>query len=376
MTSRSTTTPRTRGRPPSQNPQPDPNNAPVDDPVVNNLPPTPILLELSNINPFTTLNDLTTENGRRLWRQATEPLSDPFDGNHQNFQVFTAKITTRFRMCNWFRFITFTVDHIDRDLVTNPSMIPIHNVTQARIEREITLAGPPDPDIATADEINTYNSAVMAKLHSTMMYQFLVNSISGSLMTHISQKILSGLIHEDGPILLKLIQEKVKGRANKQAVLNARSALQTLNLKEFKYNIKKLHDHVHSQVLTITSNGGRVQGDGITAALLTTYKTCTNEDFLHHIRHLESLASDRDDDIDYEDLMIQAETKYDTLCQTKVWGKKDPRDEHILALQAKITNLEKHSKSGKASNSPPVIPSLGIDILPGTMRNQKMAKRP
>ena len=102
------------------------------------------------------------------------------------------------------------------------------------------------------------------------MYHFLANSITTPLQTHISQKIMSGLIHEDGPLLLKYIQEKVKGRANKQAILNARSALLNLNLKEFKYNIKKLHDHVNTQVLTITSNGRQIMGDGITAALLTT----------------------------------------------------------------------------------------------------------
>ena len=314
-------------------------------------PPRPVLLQLANINPFTTLSDLTTENGRRLWRQATEPLPDPFDGSHQHFQVFTANITTRFRMCNWFRFISFPVDGIDRDLITNPTMISLPQVQQAREQRQFRLNTQLDPLVALPHTIELFNKAVIAHLHCTMMYHFLYNSISTPLKTYISQKVMSGLVHEDGPILLKLIQEKVKGRANKQAVLNARSALQTLNLKEFKFNIKKLHDHVNSQVLIINSNGGTVQGDGITAALLTTYKTCTNEDFLHHIRHLEAQANDTDTDMNFDDLMVQAETKYDTLCQTKVWGKKDPRDETILALQAKVNKLEGNNKATPSSGS-------------------------
>ena len=51
-------------------------------------PRLPTLLKLADTNPFTNLSNITTENGRRLWRQATEPLSDKFDGTHQNFQNF------------------------------------------------------------------------------------------------------------------------------------------------------------------------------------------------------------------------------------------------------------------------------------------------
>ena len=68
----------------------------------------PALLRLADTNPYTNLSDLTTENGRRLWRQASKPLSDKFDGSHQNFQNFSAAITNRFKMCNWLRFIILT----------------------------------------------------------------------------------------------------------------------------------------------------------------------------------------------------------------------------------------------------------------------------
>ena len=302
-------------------------------------PQAPVLLNIANTNPYTNLGELNNETARRLWRQATEALSEQFDGSHQHFQVFTANVTTRFSMCNWFRFITFQVDGQPRDLITNPGLITTLQVQERRNNRTQALAQPPNPATATAAQILAYNDAVIENLHSSMMYHFLINSIITPLKTHISQKIMAGLINEDGPLLLKYIQEKVKGRANKQAVLNARSALQNLNLKEFKYNVKKLHDHVNAQVLIISSNGGQVQGDGITAALLKTYKTCNNEEFLHHIRHIEALADDMDADIAYEELMVKAETKYDVLCQTKVWGKKDPRDEQILALQAKLKQM-------------------------------------
>ena len=58
-----------------------------------NPPPLPTLLKLADTNPYTKLCDITTDNGRCLWRQATEPLSDKFDGSHQNFQNFSAAIT-------------------------------------------------------------------------------------------------------------------------------------------------------------------------------------------------------------------------------------------------------------------------------------------
>ena len=133
-------------------------------------------------------------------------------------------------------------------------------------------------------------------------------------------------------------------------MLNARSALLNLNLKEFKFNVKKLHDHVNTQVLTITSNGGQVMGEGITAALLTTYKISSNDKFVHVIRHTKAVAADEDKDINSQELMVKAETVYDTLVQKKKWGKKDPRDEQILALQAQVNALSKKKKSNKTNN--------------------------
>ena len=318
-------------------------------PIMANLP---ALLNLAATNPFTNLSDLTTENGHRLWCQATEPLKEPFDGSHQNFQNFSAAITNRFKMCNWLRFITFNVEGASRELITHPGMISLTQVQEAYTSRTIILDNPPDPtdQTTTVEQIEAYNSAVITHVQSNMMYHFLANSITTPLQTHISQKIMSGLVYEDGPLLLKYIQEKVKGRANKQAVLNAHSALLNLNLKEFKFNVKKLHDHVNTQVLTITSNGGQVMGEGITAALLTTYKTSSNDEFLHAIRHTEAVAADEDKDINYQELMVKAETVYDTLVQKKKWGKKDPRDEQILALQAQVNALSKKKKSNKTNN--------------------------
>ena len=335
---------------PAANQAPDPQQVAPQAPQIR-----PRLLSLSKTNPYTGLSDITTEQGRRLWRNATEPLEEKFDGTHQMYQVFVANITNRFKMCNWFRFITFTLEGHDRNLISNPGLIPISDVNAARTGRMLLLDNPPDPDQAPIDDLETFNLAVITELHATMMYHFLVNSITTPLKTHISQKIIAGLVNEDGPTLLKYIQEKVRGRANKQAVLNARGALQSLNLKEFKFNLKKLHDHVNEQVLTISGNGSEVHSDGITAALLKAYKACNNEEFLHHIRHIEALADDQDQDIQYEDLMVKAETKYDVLVQSKDWNKKDFRDEQILALQAEVKSLKanksRNGQSGKNGRS-------------------------
>ena len=80
--------------------------------------PRPQLLSLSKTNPYTGLSDITTEQGRRLWRNATEPLEEKFDGTHQLYQVFIANITNRFGMCNWFRFIAFTLEGHSRNLIS------------------------------------------------------------------------------------------------------------------------------------------------------------------------------------------------------------------------------------------------------------------
>ena len=66
---------------------------------------------------------------------------------------------------------------------------------------------------------------------------------------------------------------------------------------------------------------------------------------------MEAIAADQDKDINYQDLMVKAETVYDTLCQKKKWGKKDPRDEQILALQTKVEELSKRKKTSNSSNN-------------------------
>ena len=72
---------------------------------------------------------------------------------------------------------------------------------------------------------------------------------------------------------------------------------------------------------------------------------------MHHIRHLDIVAEDAEWEIDYEELMVKAETKYDKLVKTKVWNKKDPRDEQILSLQSQVKKLQgkraKRERMGK-----------------------------
>ena len=56
-------------------------------------------------------------------------------------------------------------------------------------------------------------------------------------------------------------------------------------------------------------------------------------------------------ELDYEELMVKAETKYDKLIKNKTWGKKDTREEQLLALQTQIKQLQKHHKPGGGSGN-------------------------
>ena len=93
-----------------------------------------------------------------------------------------------------------------------------------------------DPTAPTAQEtidIALYELAEKRTPESSMLYQYLAASITGTLRTHIAAKITQKLVNGDGPTLLKYITLKMHGSANKQAVCDARASLQCLNLREF-----------------------------------------------------------------------------------------------------------------------------------------------
>ena len=309
--------------------------------------------------PFDQSINPTTDAGRKLWDMATRGLDDKFNGEASKSNEFLASLADRAALCMWDSIINFTQDNGEvKDLINHHAMIPLDKVVGAATTRTFIVAAPPtpadfpddeDPDALVALAMIAYNAEFQLELKSKMLYHFLLNSIEGALKTHISQKITQGLIKRDGPTCLKYIRIKLGGRGNKQAVRNARSSLQGLNLKEHRYDIGKFHEYINEQVLIIESNGSQVSEEDLIATLMDQYKKTTNADFLSMIRTVENTAEDDNIEPDRHDLMTKAETKYDTLVKRKEWNRTDPRDAQILALEARVEAI--HKKNAQPTSS-------------------------
>ena len=116
-----------------------------------------------------------------------------------------------------------------------------------------------------------------------MLYQFLTASITGPLRTHIAAKITQKQVNGCGPTLLKYITLKLHGLANRQAVRDARAALQKLNLREHGNDVNKLNEVVASNTLVITANSAECSDDDLVTELLNTYNRAPNGEFVNLI---------------------------------------------------------------------------------------------
>ncbi len=158
---------------------------------------------------------------------------------------------------------------------------------------------------------------------SAMLYQFLVTSITGDLRTHIAAKITQKQIQDCGPTLLKYITLKMHGLANRQAVRDACATLQKLNLREHGNDVNKLNEVVAANTLVITANGAEHSDDDLVTTLLKTYKRAPNEEFVGLICAIKNEAERENTEIDPEDLMIRASTRYNNLVCQKQWNRPD-----------------------------------------------------
>ncbi len=225
-----------------------------------------------------------------------------------------------------------TATTADYNLLENYTLIPLTVITaQMTLIRNLwegpevvqpTVVGPTAPtdtEQTAWDQYRLYKVAVCMMNQSSMMYQFSTSSITGDLCTHIAAKITQKKVNGCGPTLLKLINLKMHGLANCQAVCDACASLQKLNLREHGNNVNKLNESVTLNTLVITANGAEGSIDNLVTALLQTYKRAPNEEFVGLIRSIKNEAKQNNTEIDPDELMIQAPTFYDNLVHQKQW---------------------------------------------------------
>ena len=101
----------------------------------------------------------------------------------------------------------------------NADLIPLRQVNAARREREniiITGARNMEQPEGPNNRGFTPEQVTEARLHqfqSQMLHDCLVATVTGDLERHVAELQNQDKTHNDGPTLLKLIQDKVRGKA-------------------------------------------------------------------------------------------------------------------------------------------------------------------
>ena len=81
------------------------------------------------------------------------------------------------------------------------------------------------------------NLQVKRHFQAQMLHKVLVESISGDLEKHVAELQNNDMTFNDGPTLLRLIQDKARGKVIRQQMANTREAIKSLSLKKHKWNV-------------------------------------------------------------------------------------------------------------------------------------------
>ncbi len=298
-------------------------------------------------SPFQNFSDPTTAEGRKLWELAIKPLKNEFDGSNAGYGMFRAGLRNKANLCRWQDILRFPDPESPQNfinLIDNADLIPMEDVADAMTARELlAIETPTAANEAQGIEEITQQQIDQAQkelLQSNMMHECLVNSLTGTLETFIANQQNQALTKNDGPTLLKIIQTKCRGKAVRQSIINVREEIRTLNLKEFRFNIVKFNERLKELINFLVQNEEQYLPQDVANMVTQNYNMVSHDEFKSAIQfHFRDLEQ-RDVDVDYERLLELGESKYQELVKKKTWGKKTLQEEQLLALQAKVDQLE------------------------------------
>jgi hypothetical protein len=113
-------------------------------------------------------------------------------------------------------------------------------------------------------------------------------------------------------------------------------------------DITKFNEHVMDLIKSLEARGGKTED--LLANLFKAYSTVPDKIFVDYIGKKED-AYDEGEDLNAEQLMHHAATKYEKMVRDKTWNAPTAADAKILALEAKINSLQKKKRSNSNNNN-------------------------
>ena len=333
-------------------------------------------------SPFLNFSDATTAEGRKLWEMATKALKTEYDGSKKGYTLFKAQVRQKIRTCMWQDITTITIGGHDFSLVDNADLIDMTAVKAAKASRDyIIISGVQNADPANnVPEITQgmLDTAQKEALQSSMLHDCLLASITGEMEEHVAQKQNENATLNDGPILLKIIQDKARGKAVRQNMTNTRTELKNAKLKEHKWNVAEFNQHIKGLVTALRNNEEPFLDTDVSDTIVTNYKLVKHEEFAIMVNIELNRANNNNVDPDWEDLMAKGEAIYDALVAKGVWGKRTPQEEQLFALQAQVKALQALQAAAEKNVGRPLKQSDLAEEKPGKSKkkNKDGKKRP
>ena len=151
-----------------------------------------------------------------------------------------------------------------------------------------------------------------------------------------------------GPLLLKVIirESHIDTRFTSRAIrINLRELDQYM--PRVNCDIKKFNSYVTGLINDLNARGE--SSNDLLMNLFEAYKVVDDDEFNRFIL-IKEQEYDDGQDITVQTLMRKAETKYATLVQRNAWNVPTAKDKKIMALESKVTTMQKELKKKKKGN--------------------------
>ena len=289
--------------------------------------------------------DLSTSGGTKHFKSAIEPLtSQPFDfADPSDLQVFLDLMLKKSQVWGWNPILTIPVPDTTTGISKSYNLLDRYGMVPLKDVR--------------AHVASYYNKETKQAQDSFMSCQCLLSSLSIEFLKLITAQSkdyhlpATQVAHGDipaGPLLLKLVISKahVDSRAT---VTFIRTSLTELDSKmiQLDSNITAFNFFVTTQLKSLSARGETT--NDLLINLFKGYKVADDAEFMDFIRRKEN-EYEEGKDVNTNNLMADADAKYQSRILTGKWSAPTKEQGQILALTAQLEKLK--ASDSKKPNKP------------------------
>ena len=277
----------------------------------------------------------------KIYEKAISPLtSEKFNCDEDNLHDFLTALQYRAADQGWDNRIMMIP--INNDPINPAKASMLTNHVKASIEW-----------IRAHEEILA-NNKTRAGQDMNMLYQCLWNTLSAEGRTKINTNQSQYMVEDakgksqySGNLLLKVILQKshVNNRSGAYSIQQKLMKLDELMVK-CDFNITTFNTAVKDLLAALDRHSQQVQKEQMIFYLLKAYKSVPVNEFTSHIDYLKERHESEDDNftLSVHQLMNKADDKYRTQDDEESWKLRKDQKDQIIALEAKISKLQKQTK--------------------------------